>query len=386
MPRHQQRATQSDDEHSAPPTPRSSNHESHGRIEAWFEDHEDNIQVFLIKMNKKQINIPKVLRFSWLRAEGFESLFQQLKHQKLKTFLELSGKNYPDLVKVFFSNLEFKNDMLLSSIKGIQMEINKKAWKDVVGLKTRGVQVRKGETEVVPEFNKVQYYGQCLRNPAAEIKHFHVGGLKVDQRLLAMIVTKIIVPRGSNHSTLNEGDLILMYCIQHNIQVDWIYVFRDHMLKAKRLTNFRLPYVVLVSKFIEYFGIDVEGELEESTGLLNHTSNQNLHKIGFLKVGNAWTVVSVVVSGAHDHEASSSGANQKEEPTTGTMDLTPYNPPKDRGHVYSHFERMVLNQLYELNVSQHAHHNYCNERFNALDGQIQDIHDMLNSFQTINDP
>jgi len=35
------------------------------------------------------------------------------------------------------------------------MEINKKAWKDVVGLKARGVQVRKGETGDVQEFNKV---------------------------------------------------------------------------------------------------------------------------------------------------------------------------------------------------------------------------------------
>jgi len=146
----------------------------------------------------------------------------------------------------------------MSSIKGVRMEINKKAWKDVARLKVRGVQVRKGETEVVQEFNKVQYYGQCLRNLAAEIKHFHVGRLKVDQRLLAMIVTKIIVLRESHHGTLNEGDLILMYCIQHNVQVDWIYVIRDHMLKAKRLTDLRLPYVVLVSKFIEYFGIDVE--------------------------------------------------------------------------------------------------------------------------------
>jgi len=168
-------------------------------------------------MNKKQISIPKVLRFSWLRAEGFESLFQQLKHQKLKSSLELSGKIYPDFVKVFFTNLEFKNDVLLSRIKGVQMEVNKRAWKDVVGLKPRGVQVRKGEIGAVPEFNKMQYYGQCLRNPIAEIKYFHVGGLKVDQRLLSMIVTKILVPRGSNHSTLNEGDLILMYCIQHNI-------------------------------------------------------------------------------------------------------------------------------------------------------------------------
>jgi len=84
-----------------------------------------------------------VLRFSWLRAEGFESLFQQLKHQKLKSFLELSGKIYPDLVKVFFTNLEFKNGVLLSSIKGVRMEINKRAWKDVVGLKPRGLQMRK---------------------------------------------------------------------------------------------------------------------------------------------------------------------------------------------------------------------------------------------------
>ena len=48
----------------------------------------------------------------------------------------------------------------------------------MVGLKLRGVQVRKGETRVVPEFNKVQNYGQCLRNLTAEIKHFNVGGLK----------------------------------------------------------------------------------------------------------------------------------------------------------------------------------------------------------------
>ena len=194
-------------------------------------------------MTRKQINIPKVLRYSWMRVEGFESLLQQLKHQMLKTFLELLGKIYSDLVKVFFTNLQFKND--------------------VAGLKARGVQVRKDETGVVQEFKKVQYFGQCLRNPIAEIKHFHVGGLKVDQRLLVMIITKIIVPRGSNHSTLNERDLILMYCIKYNVKVDWIFVLRYHTFKAKRLIDFRLSYVDLVSKFIEYFGIDVEDELDE---------------------------------------------------------------------------------------------------------------------------
>jgi len=53
MPRRSQRAIKFDDEYSTPPTPRSPNHKSHGRIEAWFEDHEDNIEVFLIEMNRQ---------------------------------------------------------------------------------------------------------------------------------------------------------------------------------------------------------------------------------------------------------------------------------------------------------------------------------------------
>lgn len=39
-------------------------------------------------------------------------------------------------------------------------------------------------------------------------------------------------------------------------------------MKAKQLTNFKLPYVVFIFKFIEHFGVDV-GELEESTSMLN---------------------------------------------------------------------------------------------------------------------
>jgi len=33
------------------------------------------------------------------------------------------------------------------------------------------------------------------------------------------------------------------------------------MVKAKELIDFCFPYVVLISKFIEYFEVDVEDEL-----------------------------------------------------------------------------------------------------------------------------
>jgi len=181
----------------------------------------------------------------------------------------------------------------------------------VAGLRQRGVQVRKGETSVVDEFNKVQYFNQCVRNQGEQARNFHVGRLHMEERLLAMVVTKIIMPRGSNHSTLNEGVLMVMYCIQNGVMVDWTYTIRDHMMKAKRLTDFKLPYVVLISKFIEHFGVDVEGDLEESIGFLNHVSTLNINKMGFTKVGNTWLVEGYqganIEVGANDHEAGTSG-------------------------------------------------------------------------------
>jgi len=47
MPRCWQCHVHSEEEHSTPPTSSSPNQEHQGRIEAWFEGNEDNIQVFL---------------------------------------------------------------------------------------------------------------------------------------------------------------------------------------------------------------------------------------------------------------------------------------------------------------------------------------------------
>jgi len=128
MPR-RQRTTPSYEEISIPPTPSSPIALKHGRIEEWFEGHEDRIQIFLIEINRKQMILPKVICMSWLRAENFGTLEQHLKAQKLKTFLELLGKLYPDLMKVFYANLKFRNGILKSSVKCVEIEITRQTWK-----------------------------------------------------------------------------------------------------------------------------------------------------------------------------------------------------------------------------------------------------------------
>jgi len=51
------------------------------------------------------------------------------------------------------------------------------------------------------------------------MRNFSVGGLKIDERLIAFIVSWIITPRGSNHSTLSEEDLLLVYYNMNKVKI-----------------------------------------------------------------------------------------------------------------------------------------------------------------------
>ena len=51
---------------------------------------------------------------------------------------------------------------------------------------------------------------------------------------------------------LTEKALILMYYLMNKIKVK-IYIIKEHMIKFKRLTYYKFPYVILISKFLEHF-------------------------------------------------------------------------------------------------------------------------------------
>ena len=90
-----------------------------------------------------------------------------------------------------------------------------------------------------------------------------VGGLKLDERLLAFIVTWILTPRGTNYFVLTEEDLVYIYYIMKKIRINWIHIIKEHMQKAMRLSDYHYPYAVLISKFLLYFEVKLEDETSE---------------------------------------------------------------------------------------------------------------------------
>ena len=125
-----------------------------------------------------------------------------------------------------------------------------------------------------------------LEHQESASRTFNVGGLAAIPRLLAYIVIWVLTPRGLNHATLTEEDLILMYCLMNKIKVNWVNMIHEHLFKVGKKLEYHIPYVILLSQFIEYFDIDVETEVVEEIKALNQITITNLTKIGLKKMKN----------------------------------------------------------------------------------------------------
>jgi len=95
----------------------------------------------------------------------------------------MTGNVYPDLLKVFYTNLKLDGKNLVSYVKGIKLKISNDVWNSVFGIKYSGWKVGKGNTNEIQEFNKIQYYRSCVRNPTQSVNRFHVGNLNLTLKI-----------------------------------------------------------------------------------------------------------------------------------------------------------------------------------------------------------
>jgi len=53
-----------------------------------------------------------------------DEIREALKFQKLEKYVRLSGNVYPDLVKVFLTNMWYDEEIIYSQVKGVDICIN----------------------------------------------------------------------------------------------------------------------------------------------------------------------------------------------------------------------------------------------------------------------
>ena len=222
-----------------------------------------------------------------------------------------------------------------------------------------------------------------------------------------------LIPRGTNHVVLHEEDLIRLYCIMNQIKVNCVFIINEHMLKSKRLADYRFPYAILVSKLIDFFGVDASNERNDHIKAVSEIDNSTLTKMGFHKIEDNW----VVLKGKNpqtEHGASNLNNEDEDEvvpmeddtvqsaeqrisspsvevrgnspapqsvheeaATTHQNAIVAYQTPEYRGEPLSMFERQVLYRLDVMTVEQRAYFETTQARFQHFDDQIEGVQAQL---------
>jgi len=129
------------------------NNES-GFLTRWFDGNMDNINEYHREFSQKKFVNPKFLRMEFLRNENLNQV-DILKFQKIERFVKLSGNIYPDLVKVFLTNMWIDDGVIYSQVKGVDMAITDEVWLSVVGLRDVGIIVSRANVADLGGFDKV---------------------------------------------------------------------------------------------------------------------------------------------------------------------------------------------------------------------------------------
>ena len=251
----------------------------------WFINEDKKIDFKMIYAVKNMI-IPNFLDLEWFSQQGF-NFPNLLEAQGLSKFVQMKGTFYPELVKVFYTcaHADMEGN-LYSTINGVDMIIDATVWKAVAGLDMGGVCKFK---EYVDGYNKMKTYEGMLLDPARNLTNrLGFGGLTTEDWMLVYLITYILTPRSSNHAQVTDDELQIVYGLKLGIQLNWVLLIEDIMLKSHSLVDYEFPYVVLASRFIDHFNINVSNEIIDFTKASNEITKRHLKKLGMRYVDHEW--------------------------------------------------------------------------------------------------
>ncbi|VFQ63977.1 unnamed protein product [Cuscuta campestris] len=190
---------------------------------------EEELTRFITHFAKRRISPPRVLPELFPQQKGYHDLDDQLKDSGLWPFVSKSRTSFnPAYVRAFYSNLHRDGDTIRSSINLHDIEFDLATFARVAGLPTRGDDIA---TYAPPE-----------------------------KRLLLYILTRILRPQDSSHTSLSNEDLKAVHAIIHGASINWAKYVMIHMADCASITTERsLPYAFLVMDLIVASDIHIAG-------------------------------------------------------------------------------------------------------------------------------
>ncbi|KAF1894339.1 hypothetical protein Lal_00027187, partial [Lupinus albus] len=178
---------------------------------------------------------------------------------------------YPELVRVFYCNMNFRKNLMTSHVKGKDIVLDMKTFSsiccdipmicDITGF---------GLEEI--ERRKQQSLGETVKNRNI----LSAGYLTLEDCLIHYFLFYVILSKFSNHSQISDIELQFMYDIKFNTKINWTKMIMNQMWHYVALRH--LHYQIL-----EHFGVSLDGETKVALNLRESKVDiEVVHKMRFV--------------------------------------------------------------------------------------------------------
>jgi len=185
------------------------------------------------------------------------------------------------------------------------------------------------------------------------------------------------------------------------VKINWIHIIKEHMQKCMRLSDYHYPYCILISKFLHYFEVNLEGETFEFVKSTFEVNNGSLSKMGFTKINGKWvskddgqggSSSGLHVEHGEEDQEDAEGADMvfpnTEQPATNFGVGTSVGHQGDKTPSMSSFESYMVNMLHGFAENQRNLHDHCvsnlqnfDNRFQSMDTRFQMLDEQIEAVQ-----
>ncbi|GAV66060.1 hypothetical protein CFOL_v3_09571, partial [Cephalotus follicularis] len=231
-----------------------------------------------------KILVGKVLDFKFCAREGFP-IVDWIRFQGLEPFFSINLPSYPELMKEFYLHIRSNSrDELTTMVKRKTFDLDLDELHTILNIPNEGARGSNQRSWVTSsDFCRQDCVNVLFGENADHVQHMYTRNLPLDYRFLHRAVCTHILPKAGGFDEVTHMEAYTMYHFITGRRINVPYLLINHMNSIHDRENARLGYSNVITKILQYFHIDLTGEVHHDLQSADKLGKGTLRIMGFKK-------------------------------------------------------------------------------------------------------
>ncbi|GAV74132.1 hypothetical protein CFOL_v3_17613, partial [Cephalotus follicularis] len=231
-----------------------------------------------------KILVGKVLDFDFFIREGFP-IVEWIRAQGLEPFFTINLPSYPELMKEFYVHMRGNSlDSVITMVKNTSIDLDLDNLNTILRVPNLGATGWNQWSWVNSEdFDKQDCVRVLFGENVDYVQRMYTRNLPLHYRFLHRVVCTHILPKAGGFDEVTHMEAYTMYHLITGRQINVLSLMVCHMHSIHNRENARLGYSNIITKILQYFKVDLSGEVHHDLQSADKLGKRTLGRMGFKK-------------------------------------------------------------------------------------------------------